>query len=384
MKHSPSPEAFTAHGARRTAHGARRTARRARHAERGIAFRTAIALACLAFIPSARAQYPPAEDSAEDSSAQATIERLYWDHVEGFCIADSIGNDIYIGSREHLFHTSDAGRTWKKLGQLPQVNLIKEIIPINPRIIFVNASKGFTGEAFVSHDSGRTFCPCVVSTGGGACAWFLRDEGVVYVAAQTPFCIMESKDSGTTWSEASLPIDTLKNPRICSLLVEKRGGRTKFFVSTSAQATIYETSSLGGKWHKCFVDAWGNWNRELPLITIWGNRLVACVASGPNGSKQEIYLSENDGKSWRGINCPFEIWGVGVNASDSKTMWIGNFGSWIKSDKIPALQYSKDNGRSWTAVKGCKAKWFWQLEELSNHSLYAATDYGLIRVKLND
>ncbi|HET6401120.1 MAG TPA: hypothetical protein VFH95_06940 [Candidatus Kapabacteria bacterium] len=359
--------------------------RGSRLAARGsrLALECAIALACLSFSRLAASTQYVAPSS--NSSKHTIIDRLSWDHVEGFCLADSIGKEIYAGSRNRLYHTTDSGKTWTKLGELPNITLIKEIIPISRARIFVNTSKGFDGTAFLSVDSGHTFCQCVPSTGEGACAWFLRDKGVLYVASQKPFCIMESKDSGISWTIASHLIDTLKKPDICSMLVKD----TKFYISTSLPPAIYYSSDLDEPWKKIFTDPLFTdsrmpSNREVPLVTKWGNRLVACVASGPHGSRQQLYISDNDGNSWRGIDCPFIIWGIGVNNVDTSTMWIGNYGNSPWPEPHTALRYSRDNGRTWNMVPNCGASIFWRLEELPDHSLYAATDFGLIRVKLNE
>ena len=200
---------------------------------------------------------------------------------------------------------------------------------------------------------------------------------------------MGSKDSGITWSAASLSIDTLRNPHICSLLVKHRSDGSSFYVSTSAPAAIYCTNDLRESWRKCFSDPLFTdprmpSNREVPLVTQWGTRLIACLSSGPHGSAQKLYQSDNGGLSWHGINCPFNIWGIGLNSVDTNAMWIGNYGSWPKSEPYNALQYSLNQGRSWIPVRGCKARLFWQLVELPNRALYAATDVGLIRVSLNE
>ncbi len=182
--------------------------------------------------------------SPPEPSIRFQIDRLFLDHVECFW-TDSRGQEIYISSRERLYHSSNYGRSWKKLGSLPDVTLIKQIIPISPSRIFVNASKGFCGTAYLSVDSGRDFCECVPFTGRGACAAYLRDQGVLYVAAEKPFRLMESRDSGVTWSAVGLKIDTLGKPVICSMLVTKTSRGTKCFVSTSTPATIYSTDNLG-------------------------------------------------------------------------------------------------------------------------------------------
>jgi hypothetical protein len=110
---------------------------------------------------------------------------------------------------------------------------------------------------------------------------------------------------------------------------------------------------------------------------------MACMASGPHGSLEKIYLSDDDGAHWRGVTCPFNIWGAGVNTSDPKTIWVGNYGDWQKSKDTIALQYTQDEGRTWNVIPNCGGQYFWQLQELTDGSLFAATDFGLMRVKLN-
>ncbi len=200
---------------------------------------------------------------------------------------------------------------------------------------------------------------------------------------------MESKDSGVSWSAVGPQIDTLKNPVICSLLVTKSPAGTKFFVSTSIPAAIYTCRNLYGQWRKCFSDplypdARMPSNREAPLVTEWGNDLIACMYGGAGSPMQRLYFSDNGGLSWRGKECPCEIWGVGVNNADTRTIWVGNFGSWPKSKPYDALQFSPNRGRTWQPVTNCEAQFFWQLQELPDRSLYAATDFGLIRVKLKE
>jgi photosystem II stability/assembly factor-like uncharacterized protein len=193
---------------------------------------------------------------------------------------------------------------------------------------------------------------------------------------------MRSEDSGFTWIPEANQLDTLRDPHVCSLLISTERSGMTFYISTSSPATIYCRSGREEAWQQCFTDPQKQ-NRELPLVTKWGNRLVACVASGPHGSPEKIYLSDDRGTTWRGVNCPFSIWGTGVNASDSKTMWVGNYGTYDKAKDSISLQYTQDEGRTWQAVPNSKGKLFWQLQVLADGTLYAATDFGLMRVKLN-
>ncbi len=194
---------------------------------------------------------------------------------------------------------------------------------------------------------------------------------------------MRSEDSGFTWIPDGSKLDSINDPHVCSLLVSDGSFGRTFYISTSSPARIYCRAEREDEWRKCFTDPLKVWNRELPLITKWGKQLVACVASGPHGSLEKIYLSDNDGANWRGIICPFNIWGAGVNASDPKTMWVGNYGTWLKTKDTIALQYTQDEGRTWHSIPNCGAQYFWQLQVLADSTLYAATDFGLMRVKLN-
>jgi hypothetical protein len=313
----------------------------------------------------------------------ARVDRLYWDHVEGFCLVDSVGREIYVGSRNRLYYSSDFGQSWTHLGDLPKVTLIRQIIPINRGTIFIVASMSTYGECYLSMDSGHTFCECLFSTGASSCACFDSKRHILYVASEYPFKLMRSEDSGFTWIPDGNKIDSIQNPHVCSLYVsDKPSGRT-FYISTSIPASIYCRLDGEDKWKKCFSDPLKKPNRELPLVTMWGNRLVACVASGVYGPAEKIYLSSDCGKTWKGIQCPFNIWGAGVNASDPKTLWVGNYGDWPKTDDDPSLEYTEDEGRSWHIVPNSGSKFFWQMQILADSTLYAATDFGLMHIKLN-
>jgi hypothetical protein len=314
----------------------------------------------------------------------ARVDRLYWDHVEGFYLADSVGREIYAGSRNRLYYSSDFGQSWTHLGDLPKVTLIRQIIPIDRRTIFINSSKGIYGVAFLSTDSGRSYCVCLPSTGAGNCAYFDSAKHTLYVACEKPFKLMRSEDSGFTWTPEGSKLDsTIGDPHVCSLLVSNDDSGRKFYISTSIPAAIYCRPERENAWNQCFIDPIKIQSRELPLVTKWGKRLVACVTSGPNSSSEKIFLSDDRAVTWRSVNCPFEIWGVGVNASDLKTLWAGNYGNWLNSKDSIALQYTQDEGLTWRIIPNCGAQYFWQLQELADGSLYAATDFGLMRIKLN-
>jgi hypothetical protein len=313
----------------------------------------------------------------------ARVDRLYWDHVEGFCLADSVGREIYAGSRNRLYYSSDFGQSWAHLGDLPKVTLIRQIVPMGRETIFINSSKGIYGESYLSTDSGYSWCVCLPSTGAGNCAYFDSEKHTLYAACENPFQLLRSEDSGLTWVPDGRALDSIKDPHVCSLLVSDADTGRTFYISTSSPATIYRRSEREHAWRKCFTDPLRVWNREVPLVAKWGTRLVACIASGPHGSLEKIYLSDDGGAQWKGITCPFNIWGAGVNSSDLHLLWIGNYGTWLKTKDTVSLQYTRDDGRTWQIVPQCGGNFFWQLQELADGSLFAATDFGLMRIKLN-
>lgn len=323
--------------------------------------------------------------TTHQTSAQrpiAQVDRLYWDHVEGFCVSTT-GKEIYAGSRNRLYFSSDFGKNWVLLGKLPTVKLIRQIIPISRRTIFINASNGGYGECFLSTDSGHTFCESLPSTGAGNCASFIPETGTLYAAAENPFNLMRSDDSGFMWAPEGSQLDSIKPDQVCSLLITSDRSGKEFYVSTSRPPAIYCKTEQEHTWRKCFQRPTKELNREVPLVTKWGNRLVACLANDPHGTRESIYLSEDDGDKWRGIKCPFIIWGIGVNASDPKTIWVGNYGGYTRSKDSSALQFTRNEGLTWQLIPNCEATIFWQLQVLADGTLFAATDFGLLRVKLN-
>ena len=336
-----------------------------------------LALLCLLVHCNAFGQPP-----FHDHSSHAVIDRLYGDHVEGFCVADSAGNDIYISSCNRLYCTTSGGKTWEKLGELPRVTLIKQIIPISRRVIFVNASSDEYGESYLSTDSGHHFCPCLASTGEGQIGWFDEARATLYAVTTVPFALMCSKDSGVTWTVQGAQIDTTQNPHVCSMCFSKAAQRNSFYVSASNPARVYASGPGELAWQLCFNDPRKEM-RELPLITKWGKRLVACV-TGPKDSVGEIYLSDDEGTSWKSIRCPFGIWGAGVSARDGSTIVVGKFQTMGWPSNSPALRYTTDQGHIWTAVPGSIGSLYWQMQLISGNVLYAATDIGLLQVRLNE
>jgi hypothetical protein len=312
----------------------------------------------------------------------ARVERIYWDHVEGFCVADSIGKEIYAGSRNRLYFSSDFGQNWTHLGDLPSITLIRQILPIGKETIIIIGSKGPSGECYVSTDSGRSFCKCLDSTGSGNCAAFIPENHTLFVACDKPFKLMRSEDSGCTWVSGSRQFDSVRRPQVCSILISNDKLGRIFYVSTSRPAAIYCKSELDDRWRKCFADPYTVSKRELPLVTRCGNRLVACLTSD-HSPPEKIYLSDDWGATWRGVCCPNGIWGIGLDPCNPKNMWTGNYGTWLDEKDTTALQYTQDEGRTWQPIPNCGGQYFWQLQVLSNNTLYAATDFGLLRVKLN-
>jgi hypothetical protein len=141
----------------------------------------------------------------------ARVDRLYWDHVEGFCLSDSVGREIYAGSRNRLYYSSDFGQSWTHLGDLQKVTIIRQIVPMGRGTIFINFSKGIYGESYLSTDSGHSWCVCLPSTGAGNCAYFDSAKSTLYVACEKPFKLMRSEDSGFTWIADGNSLDSIGN-----------------------------------------------------------------------------------------------------------------------------------------------------------------------------
>lgn len=77
----------------------------------------------------------------------ARVDRLYWDHVEGFCV-DLIGKEIYAGSRNRLYYSSDFGQSWRHLGDLPKETLIGKSFQLEGRRFLLIHPKGLMVKHF--------------------------------------------------------------------------------------------------------------------------------------------------------------------------------------------------------------------------------------------
>ena len=110
-------------------------------------------------------------------------------------------NVIYAGTTNAVFKTTDAGATWKKLEQKPEIAESLAVDQVNPDNVYMGTSKGL----YKSTDGGKTWMGIGDEVFGGglvrAVAVSPSDSNAVYAA--TPKGVFGSPDRGASWQNLS-------------------------------------------------------------------------------------------------------------------------------------------------------------------------------------
>ena len=126
---------------------------------------------------------------------------------------DPSGNSVYIGNMGGLWHSTDAGKTWKNLSDSFSRGAVGAIAvnPDEPDDIYVGTGIGYlttSGDApgsgiWVSHDGGKTFArPAQNSRGYATNDMLVTEDGVL---AATSDGLYVSVDSGASFHRVAVP-----------------------------------------------------------------------------------------------------------------------------------------------------------------------------------
>lgn len=255
--------------------------------------------------------------------------------VGAVAVCESDPNVVYVGMGEHavrgvmtsygdgVYKSTDAGKTWKKLG----LDLTRHISgisvhPNNPDIVYVAAQGALYGP---TEDRG-----VYKSTDGGA-SW----EKVLYVDTHTG-C-------------ADLSMD-MTNPRILYAAMWDHQRRPWEIQSGGKGSGMYKSTDAGETWKKI----------EQGLPKEKGKMAVGVCRSNPsklyavvegNSEKEEggLFMSDNAGKSWTRVSKDHRLvqraWyyiELSIDPLNENTLYVFN---------SPGLK-SIDGGKTWTTIHG--------------------------------
>ncbi len=306
--------------------------------------------------------------------------------VGAIAVAESDPNVIYVGMGEHavrgvmthhgdgVYKSTDAGKTWKKIGLDASQHISRIIIdPKNPNIVFVAAQGALYSQSkerglFKSVDGGATWKNVLYvddKTGAAELSMDMTNTRIMYVAmwehGRLPWKVIsggpgsglyKSTDSGETWErlKTGLPEEMGKmaiavsrsNPEKVYALIESDSEKEAggLFVSTNGGKNWSRVSND----HRLVQRAW----YYIELFIDPKNENTIYVLSAP------ALRSHDGGKTWEtlsGTHGDFhDLW---INPDDPNNFIISNDGGaaitfnggkiWSTQSNMPTAQFYRIN-----------------------------------------
>lgn len=255
--------------------------------------------------------------------------------VGAIAVAESDPNVIYVGMGEHavrgvmthsgdgVYKSTDAGKTWKKIG-LDLTQHISRIIvhPKNPDIVYV-AAQG----ALYSKSKERGLYK---STDGGA-TW----KNVLYVDDKT--------------GAAELSMDA-NNPRIMYAAMWEHGRLPWKVISGGTGSGLYKSTDSGETWEK-MTEGLPEEMGKMAIAVSRSNpeKVYALIESDSYKETRGLYVSNNAGKSWSQVTNDNRLvqraWyyiELFIDPKNENTIYVLS---------APALR-SNDGGKTWENLSG--------------------------------
>ncbi|MEP1096897.1 MAG: glycosyl hydrolase [Cyclobacteriaceae bacterium] len=289
-----------------------------------------------------------------------------WSNIsDGYFTTGSVGavavsasdpNVVYVGMGEHapravmtsygdgMYKSTDAGKTWKKIG-LEKTRQISRIIihPKNPDIVYVAAQGAINGPnpergVYKSTDGGNSWAKLLYVNDLTGCSELSMDANnpnVMYAAM---------------WEHQRLPWKV---------------------ISGGAGSGLYKTSDAGKTWKKIHNDL----PKEMGKMAIAVSRsnsekVYALIESDTQKEQGGLFVSENGGENWSKVSSDHRLvqraWyyiEVFVDPNDENTVYVLS---------APALR-SIDGGKTWERLTGTHGDYhdLWINPENSNNMVIA-------------
>ena len=213
-------------------------------------------------------------------------------------------------SRAAMFHSADAGATWRRL----DVELPEFCRGVNrPRILSI----------CIDPDDGRD-------------VWFGVEEGGAW----------RSRDRGETWSRIDGETSGIESGDIHGITILPAGAHAPKAHLVLTVNTVYTSVDDGRTWtgarSRARFDGMYYTRTAQPLVGSPDHLLIA-IGDGTPGTRSQIYRSEDRGATWlpsvQHTPPNSTYWAFGVHASDPALIFAGT--------KYGHLFRSMDSGRSW-------------------------------------
>ncbi len=208
--------------------------------------------------------------------------------VGAVAVAESDPNIVYVGMGEHavrgvmthhgdgVYKSTDAGKTWKKIGLELTQHISRIIIhPKNPNIVYV-AAQG----ALFSHSKERGIYKSV----DGGETW----KNVLFV------------DDKTGCAEISMDMN---NPMILYAAMWEHGRLPWKIISGGAGSALYKSTDAGEHWDK-MTEGLPKEKGKMSVAVCRSNseKVYALIESDSEKEAGGLYISANAGKSWSQVS----------------------------------------------------------------------------------
>lgn len=255
--------------------------------------------------------------------------------VGAIAVSESNPNIVYVGMGEHairgvmshhgdgMYKSTDAGKTWKKIGLDLTQHIARVIIdPSNPDIVYV-AAQG----ALYSSSTERG----IYKTTDGGISW----KKVLYINEKT--------------GAAELSMDA-KNPNILYAAMWEHGRLPWKVISGGPGSGLYKSTDGGNSWDKLT----GGLPKEMGKMAIAvspanSEKVYALIESDFEKNAGGLYVSNNAGKSFTQVSAEHKIiqraWyyiEVFPDPNNENTVYVLS---------APALK-SIDGGKTWENIQG--------------------------------
>lgn len=255
--------------------------------------------------------------------------------VGAIAVSESNTNIVYVGMGEHavrgvmthhgdgMYKSTDAGKTWKKIGLELTQHIARVIIdPNNPDIVYV-AAQG----ALYSSSTERG----IYKTTDGGLTW----KKILYINEKT--------------GAAELSMDA-KNPNILYAAMWEHGRLPWKVISGGPGSGLYKSTDGGNSWDKLT----GGLPKEMGKMAIAvspanSEKVYALIESDFDKNAGGLYVSNNAGKSFTQVSAEHKIiqraWyyiEVFPDPNNENTVYVLS---------APALK-SIDGGKTWENIQG--------------------------------
>ncbi|HET6401687.1 MAG TPA: hypothetical protein VFH95_09840 [Candidatus Kapabacteria bacterium] len=306
---------------------------------------------------------------------------LYKHHVESFSRLDD--SSIAVGHCQQLLVTHDLGKTWELRGELPERNIIKQIVWIDSEHVVVNASFTGHGKIFYSCDGGRSFTPSLKNTASSeSIVWDTASERL-YAIDNTPR-IYTSSNFGQTLQPIGkkIPYAERDVSHVCSLASFIEHGRRDFYVTKADAGEIFRTEDTGKTWRRVFSDSSFR-DREIPKLgRLHDGRFFAVTAYGMIDVPGTVLIGSREGDNWKTVPALEGLWGFDENPLRPGFIVAGGF-SLGRNAGDAAVFFTPDYGRAWYRKQVLGAILVWQVEFLKPDSWLLASDKGLLQLTIH-